>query len=292
MKTIINLWRLLRPRHWVKSGFVFLGILFANEWRQPAMFERVLLTAVAFSLVSSGVYAINDVFDRNQDAAHLVKRNRPVASGELSITIVILLAIVLWLGSLFLGYFVSGRVALILLVYILMNLAYSASLKNVVLLDVFIIAAGFMLRILAGTAGVGIHPSQWLLLCGLMVALFLGFAKRRAELYTAGADATSVRKVLQLYQPVLLDKMIVITATGVILTYSLYTTSPATIQVHHTENLIYTVPFVMYGIFRYIFRLHQSATGTDPAIELFRDPHILVSMVGWLLVTIWLIRGS
>jgi hypothetical protein len=123
----------------------------------------------------------------------------------------------------------------------------------------------------------------------LMVALFLGFSKRRAELYTSESDGNSTRRVLQLYQPVLLDKMIVITATSVILTYSLYATSPVTIQVHHTENLIYTVPFVMYGIFRYIFNLHKKATGADPALELFRDPHILLSMIGWLVVTLWLI---
>lgn len=281
--------RLLRPRHWVKNGFVFLGILFANAWREPGMWQRVVLAAVAFSLVASGVYALNDIFDREPDRAHATKRKRPVAAGMISAPAVILVIVMTWTAGLILGYFVSSKVALILVGYALINIAYSVGMKNVVLLDVFIIAAGFMLRILAGTAGVGIHPSQWLLLCGLMVALFLGFSKRRAELYTSDAEGTPSRPVLQLYQPVLLDKMIVITATGVILTYSLYTTSPQTIQVHRTENLIYTVPFVMYGIFRYIFNLHNKATGTDPALELFRDPHILLAMIGWLVVTLWLI---
>lgn len=282
--------RLLRPRHWVKSGFVFLGILFANAWREPGLWPRVLQAALAFSLVSSGVYALNDLFDREQDRAHATKRTRPVASGLIGTPTVIVVVIVVWLVGLVLGYFVSLKVAVILLAYIGINVAYSAGLKNVVLLDVFIIAAGFMLRILAGTVGVEIHPSQWLLLCGLMVALFLGFSKRRAELYTSEAgDGNSGRRVLQLYQPLLLDKMIVVTATGVILTYSLYTTSPITVQFHRTENLIYTVPFVMYGIFRYLFNLHHKATGADPALELFRDPHILLSMIGWLVVTLWLI---
>jgi len=162
-------------------------------------------------------------------------------------------------------------------------------LKHVVLLDVFIIAGGFMLRILAGTTGVGIAPSQWLLLCGLMIALFLGFAKRRAELYNLRDDETAHRKVLNNYQPVLLDKMIVVTATCVILSYSLYTMSPATIATHKTDQLIYTVPFVMYGIFRYIYALHSHNTGSDPAQEVFRDPHILASVVGWLILTLWLI---
>jgi 4-hydroxybenzoate polyprenyltransferase len=172
------------------------------------------------------------------------------------------------------------------------NIAYSLHLKHVVILDVFIIAAGFMLRILAGTTGVGIAPSQWLLLCGLMMALFLGFAKRRAELYAMTDDGPSHRRVLGHYTPVLLDKMIVVTATCVILTYSLYTMSPATIQFHHTESLIFTVPFVIYGIFRYIYSLHQKTAGSDPALQIFSDPHLLLSIIGWLLVTLWLITRS
>ncbi|HMF55324.1 MAG TPA: UbiA prenyltransferase family protein [Pyrinomonadaceae bacterium] len=197
--------------------------------------------------------------------------------------------IILWLVGFLLGILVSNTVFLILLIYVAINLAYSMGLKHVVLLDVFIIAGGFMLRILAGTSGIGIAPSQWLMLCGLMTALFLGFAKRRAELYALSGETTNHRRVLEHYSPVLLDKMIVVTATCVILCYSLYTMSPVTIQTHHTESLVYTVPFVLYGIFRYLYTLHIQQTGTDPAQELFRDPHILVSIVGWLLLTLWLI---
>jgi 4-hydroxybenzoate polyprenyltransferase len=192
----------------------------------------------------------------------------------------------LWTIGLVLGYLVSLQVLLILSAYVLINFGYSLGLKHIVLLDVFILASGFMLRILAGTTGVGIAPSPWLLLCGLMVALFLGFAKRRAELY---ASADGDRKVLASYQPVFLDKLIVITSTCVILTYSLYTMSEKTIKVHHTESLIYTVPFVMYAIFRYIYSLHNQSMGSDPALEIFRDYHILASIVGWLLLTLWLI---
>jgi 4-hydroxybenzoate polyprenyltransferase len=191
--------------------------------------------------------------------------------------------------SFVLGGMVSRAVIIILLIYVLVNIAYSVHLKHVVILDVFIIASGFMLRILAGTIGVGIAPSQWLLLCGLMMALFLGFAKRRAELYALSDEGPTHRRVLGHYQPVLLDNMIVVTATCVILTYSLYTMSPATIQVHHTESLIYTVPFVIYGIFRYIYSLHRQNAGGDPALQIFRDPHLLAAIVGWLVVTLWLL---
>jgi 4-hydroxybenzoate polyprenyltransferase len=199
--------------------------------------------------------------------------------------------VLLWLGGLTLGGWVGRNVLLILLIYVLINVAYSLGLKHVVVLDVFVIASGFMLRILAGTAGIDIPPSQWLLLCGLMIALFLGFSKRRAELYASVGDKTH-RRVLNNYQPVILDKMIVITATCVILTYSLYTMNPITIQTHKTDALIYTVPFVMYGIFRYMYSLHNQSGGTEPSREIFRDPHVLFSIVGWLAVTLWLISRT
>lgn len=268
---------------------MFVGILFANAWHEPAALKRVGLAAAAFCLIASGVYIFNDLFDLAQDRTHPLKKHRPLAGGSVSLSRALVLLTFLWIAGLALGFMASFRVLSILVVYILLNVAYSLVLKNVVLVDVFIIAAGFMLRILAGTIGVGIPPSQWLLLCGLMVALFLGFSKRRAELYAAAGNGMGQRKVLDRYQPVLLDKMIVITATCVILTYSLYTMSPVTIAVHHTEALIYTVPFVMYGIFRYLFTLHNKATGADPSQEIFRDPHILLSIAGWLVLTLWLI---
>lgn len=287
-----DLWRLIRPRQWVKNGFVLMGALFANALRQPAIVNHVLLAAAAFCLVSSGVYIFNDILDRASDANHPVKRNRPLAANRVSIGTAVVLLAAIWTGGFVVGFLASKKVLVILLVYVVLNVAYSLQLKHVVILDVFIIASGFMLRILAGTVGVGIAPSQWLLLCGLMIALFLGFAKRRAELYALNSDGPTHRKVLDLYQPVLLDKMIVITGTCVILTYSLYTLSPVTVSFHHTESLVYTVPFVMYGIFRYIYTLHRQSTGGDPATEIFRDPHLLLAILGWLVSTIWIIARA
>ena len=291
MKFLKQYWLLVRPRDWIKSGFVFMGILFANAWRQPQLLRQVVLAAVAFSLIASGVYVFNDFLDRDQDLNHPRKKHRPLAARTISVAAAIWLVLLLWASGFTLAFLVSSRVVVILLVYVLINLAYSLGLKHVVILDVFIIAGGFMLRILAGTSGVGIAPSQWLLLCGLMVALFLGFAKRRAELYALSGENANHRRVLKSYRPVLLDQMTVVTATCVILTYSIYTMSPATIQIHKTEALIFTVPFVMYGIFRYIYSLHNQQTGSEPTIEIFRDPHILFSIAGWLLVTLWLISG-
>jgi 4-hydroxybenzoate polyprenyltransferase len=291
MNLLKNCWILMRPRQWVKNGFVLMGILFANAWRQPGMLQRVLLTALAFSLIASGVYVLNDLLDRARDLDHPTKKFRPLAAGKVPVAVAIALLIVLWIAGGAVGLLVSRTVLLILLAYVGINLLYSLGLRQVVILDVFLIASGFMLRILAGTLGVGIAPSQWLLICGFMVALFLGFAKRRAELYALSGETSSHRRVLELYQPVLLDKMIVVTATCVILTYSLYTMSPVTVQNHHTESLIYTAPFVVYGIFRYIYTLHHQQTGTEPANEIFRDPHILLAIAGWLMVTLWLLSG-
>jgi len=290
MNRASDLWRLLRPHQWVKNGFVFVGMLFGNAWNQPRLVGQVVLAAVAFCLVASGVYIFNDLFDRELDRSHRFKKYRPLASGRVSAGGAVLFLIVLWILGFAIAVLASRLVLGILLLYIALNIAYTLRLKDLVLLDVFIIASGFMLRILAGTKGVGIPPSQWLLLCGVMMALFLGFSKRRAELYAfTGNGEEAPRRVLNHYHSVLLDKMIVITATCVILTYSLYTMSPTTIQTHRTESLIYTVPFVIYGIFRYLYSLHSQAAGSEPARELFRDPHILFSILGWLALTLWLV---
>jgi 4-hydroxybenzoate polyprenyltransferase len=289
MNGINNLFRLMRPRQWVKNCFVLMGMIFANAWRDIGVLQHVLMAVGAFSLVASGVYVVNDLLDREQDANHPRKKSRPLAAQTVSTGAAVLLIVVLWSLGFFVGYLVSLRILAILSAYVLINFGYSLGLKHIVLLDVFLLSSGFMLRILAGTTGVGIAPSPWLLLCGLMVALFLGFAKRRAELYASAEGSAGDRKVLASYQPVFLDKLIVITSTCVILTYSLYTMSEATIKVHHTESLIYTVPFVMYAIFRYIYSLHTQSMGSDPALELFRDYHIMASIVGWLVLTLWLI---
>lgn len=289
---LAQVWKLIRPIEWIKNGFVFLGILFANVWRQPEMLLQVSAVAVAFSLTASGAYIFNDFWDREQDRGHPKKQHRPLAAGTISTSWALGLMVLFWIAGLGIGVWVGTKTVLILLTYIFINVAYSLGLKHVPVLDVFVIASGFMLRILAGTTGVGIPPSQWLLLCGLMMALFLGFSKRRAELYASSAGNLAHRRVLNSYQPVILDKMIVLTATCVILTYSLYTMSPLTIQTHKTDALIYTVPFVMYGMFRYMYSLHNQTGGSEPAREIFRDPHVLLSIVGWLVVTLWLISRT
>lgn len=289
MNKLLDLLRLMRPHQWVKNAFVFTGLLFGHAWHDPNLVTHVMLAFTAFCLVSSAVYVFNDIIDVEQDRLHPKKSSRPLASGRIGITSAAVLAGVLVVSGFVLAYCASPVVLVILLGYAVMNIAYSLRLKHVVILDVFIIATGFMLRILAGTLGVGIPPSQWLLLCGLMVTLFLGFSKRRAEILALAEDKAAHRKVLEHYSAVLLDKMIGITASGVILSYSLYTMNADTIRIHGTPNLIYTVPFVIYGVFRYIYLLHHQSRGGDPSHDLLRDPHLFVAVGAWLVATILLI---
>lgn len=282
--------KLLRPHQWVKSGFVLVGLVFGHAWRDPLLVLSVLIAAAAFALAASAIYVINDLADRERDREHPEKRLRPLAAGTVGVTNALLLAGACLVSALLLAHAASNTVLLIVLIYVGINVAYSKGLKHVVLLDVFIIAAGFMLRILAGTVGVGIPPSHWLLLCGLLLTLFLGFAKRRAELNVMAGRGGSHRKVLDDYDPVLLDKLIGICAAGAIVSYSLYTVSAETVTMHGTVNLIYTVPFVIFGIFRYLFLLHRRGGGGDPAAALLKDAHLLGAFACWL-VTVMVLLG-
>ena len=278
--------KLLRPHQWIKSGFVFVGLLFGHAWGDTALVASVFLAATAFALAASAVYVFNDYLDRERDRAHPEKCQRPLASGAISAREALLLGALCLVSALMLAFGVSKVVLAIVVVYLLLNVGYSLGLKHVVLLDVFIISAGFMLRILAGTLGVGVAPSHWLLLCGLLVTLFLGFAKRRAELAALEKRGASHRQVLDDYDLVLLDKLIGICAAGTLVTYSLYTMSPETVAMHGTAGLVYSVPCVIYGLFRYLFLLHQRGGGGDPAAVLLGDRHLLGAFVAWLAVVV------
>jgi 4-hydroxybenzoate polyprenyltransferase len=278
--------RLLRPHQWLKSGFVFVGLLFGHAWNDAQTVAQVLLAAVAFSLAASTVYVGNDLADRERDRLHPKKCRRPLASGAISAGAALVVGALCLAAAVAFAWAASPTVLAIIAAYLLLNAGYTLGLKHVVLLDVFIIAAGFMLRILAGTLGVGIAPSHWLLLCGLMVTLFLGFAKRRAELMALEGDASGHRQVLDDYDPVLLDKLIGVCAAATIVSYSLYTVSAETQALHGGDRLVATVPFVVYGMFRYLYRLHRQAGGGDPATDLLTDRHLQVAAGGWLVAVL------
>ncbi len=288
MPQVSALIRLMRPHQWVKNGFVFVGLIFGHAWRDAGLVTSALLAFAAFCLLSSAVYVVNDCIDREQDRHHPEKRRRPLASGAVSMRAALALAAVCLVAGLGLA-FAASRAPWLFVLYLLLQVLYNAGAKHIVVLDVFIIAAGFMLRILAGTVGIGIPPTHWLLLCGLMLTLFLGFAKRRAELEVLVDDSAIHRRVLEHYSRNLLDQFIGISATGTVVSYALYTVSAETIALHGTRWLVATVPFVLYGLLRYLYLLHRQGGGGDPAREVLTDPHLLGALAGWALLVVALL---
>ncbi len=280
--------RLTRPQQWVKNGFVLTGLLFGHAFGEPGTVLAALAATAAFCLMSSAVYAMNDCFDRQRDREHPEKRARPLASGEIGAGEAVAFALLLAAAALVLGARAGTMVAAILAAYALLNLGYSLGLKRVPVVDVLIIAAGFMLRILAGTLGIGIEPSNWLLLCGFLVTLFLGFAKRRAELSRLALGAGMHRPVLDAYSEAFLDGVVLVCAAGMLLAYGFYTLSMDTVATHGTD-LALTLPFVLFGTLRYLFRLRHHGGGADPSAELLHDPWLLAAATGWLATVILLI---
>jgi len=273
----------MRPHQWIKNGFVFIGLVFAREWSHPPLVRLAVLAFVAMCLVSSSLYIFNDYVDLSMDQKHHTKKNRPLAAGQIPARAALIFSFILLTSGILISLLGSLSIVAFLLLYVLISAGYTLYLKHIVILDIFVISAGFMVRILMGTVGIGIPPSQWLLFCGFMLTIFIGFAKRRSELNALALAKGDHRPVLEHYAAVFLDKMIGISAACAIMSYSLYTISPETIQKHATKNLIYTVPFVIYGIFRYIYLLHNGG-GTDTASDLLEDRHLLISCLCWILV--------
>lgn len=278
MRLFLSLVALMRPHQWLKNTFVFAGLMFSETWDNGALALTVLNAFAAFCCFSSLVYILNDWHDRAADARHPVKRNRPLASGAVQPMAALALAAVLLAAGLGLA---AGNTRLLVLLglYVALNLAYSWRLKHVPVVDVTIIASGFMFRLLAGTLAVGIPPSRWMLLAGLFVALFLGFSKRKAESFHDEADQ---RAVLEHYPPALLDVFMAVTMTASLMTYGLFAVSPDS-QRQHGDRLFYTVPVVVFALLRYAYQVHRGR-GEDVSRDLLRDPWILVALGAWLVI--------
>jgi UbiA prenyltransferase family len=287
--TATELLRLARPHHWTKNGFVLAGLLFGHAWGEPALVTAALIATLAFCLASSAVYAFNDARDAPHDREHPEKRQRPVARGAVSPALANGFAALLAALGLAAAARAGAGVLASVAAYLVLNAAYSLGLKRVPVLDVFVIAAGFMLRILAGTWGIGIEPSRWLLACGFLLTLFLGFAKRRAELARLADDAGQHRPVLEAYSAEFLDQAVFGSALGMVICYALYTVADSTVVLHGTDRLIWTLPWVLLGTYRYLFRLRYRGGGGDPAQELLRDPLLAVAALGWVATVAWLI---
>ncbi|NOX19143.1 MAG: decaprenyl-phosphate phosphoribosyltransferase [Chlorobi bacterium] len=274
---ISDILRLIRVKHWVKNGFVFVPLVFSKHLFNADYFTETIVAFFAFCFASSIVYVINDIQDVESDRAHTKKKSRPIASGRISFKkayAVILLMIVL-LGAVSLK--LPENFHFILTAYIVLNVAYTFILKKIVLLDLISIAAGFMLRVLGGAYAINVQVSTWLILTTLFVSLFLAVMKRRSEIESQGENAT--REVLESYSIKFIDQISSITAAAVIICYALYSVSERTVQYFHTEYLVYTTIFVIYGIFRYLYLVHNMQKGEDTSEIIFSDLPTLINLV-------------
>lgn len=278
--------RALRPKQWVKNGVLLAPLIFAKSIFAEGMLLKAALAVAAFSLMASGVYVLNDWFDREKDRLHPEKRKRPIAAGHLGGAAAIGLIIVCWSIAGYVGSLLSMDFVAVLGGYLALQFVYTFFLKKMVLLDIMGIALGFILRVVAGAVAINVVVSNWLFLCTLLGALFLGFGKRRAEL-GALEDASSHRASLADYTVPLLDQMMSISAACCILAYGLYTVSKETVEHVGSDRLKYTIPFAVYAVFRYLFLVHKRGAGGAPEKVLLGDAPILIDTALFLAVAAW-----
>jgi 4-hydroxybenzoate polyprenyltransferase len=285
--------RLLRPEQWLKNFFIFAPLIFSKHLFNEAYVWTSLLSFVVFCLLSSTVYIFNDIADREADRLHPSKRNRPIAAGTISIPQAVGMAIGLLLVISFLMMFLNAKFLLIAAVYVVLNLGYSFFLKRVILVDVFIVAAGFMLRVLAGAFAINVQVSEWLVLCTLFVSLFLAISKRRGELLlVSNSEAYKGRAVLREYDIEFLDQIMTIAASGMAISYALYTVAERTIIVFGTSSLIFTTVFVLFGIFRYLYLVRTRKTEDNPTHMLTTDTVTLLNVAAWFTACVIIIYFS
>ncbi len=286
---LYSLFIALRPQDWVKNLFLFAALIFAGMLFQIDLLMRVTYGFILFCLASSSIYLFNDIVDLQHDRQHPLKSQRPVASGKLSISVARNSAVVLVLLAFVGSYSLEKYFGHVLALYIGLNIFYTLLLRQFVILDVMAIAFGYVLRVLAGAVVVNLPVSEWLLICTLLLSLFLGFGKRRHELTLLESTANDHRAVLEHYSPYFLDQMIIIVTALTIMSYVLYTVSEETVQKFGTKHLLFTVPFVLYGIFRYLYLVHKREEGGNPTKTLFTDVPLLVGVFLWIGLSVLII---
>jgi len=275
----------LRPKQWVKNSFIFAALIFSKSIFDPKMLAISIAAFGIFCLLSGGVYLLNDLLDIEKDRRHPKKSHRPLASGRLSpkvakITIIIVLTLSLGLSFLMINISFAATA----LGYLAVQIAYSALLKEIVIMDIFSIAAGFFIRVAAGAMAIDVPISSWLLICTIFISLFLGLGKRRHEFLLLGEGARNHREVLDEYNINVLDQMVSVVTAGTVISYSLYTLSQETVNRFGTEKLWYTIPIVLYGIFRYVYLVYRKGDGGNPELTLFEDKPLLASIALYVMV--------
>ena len=280
--------QLARPQQWIKNGFVLAPLLFSGRVRDPEAIGLAGVAFVVFCLLASAVYTVNDVVDRVSDQAHPTKRHRPIAAGRVAPSTALGIGITLALVAIAIAWTVHPTLVLVVASYLGLNLLYTFWLKHLVILDVFAIAVFFLLRLLAGAVAIEVTPSIWLILCGGLLALFLGFAKRRHELLLLGDESTDHRSVLSEYGTVFLDQLSVVLLSVTVVTYIMYTVSTEKVGEIGSHALVYSTAFVLYGVFRYLYLVHQRGGGS-PTETLLTDRALLADVVLWVAYCGWVI---
>lgn len=277
----------LRIKQWTKNGALFLPLLFAKGVVREGLPLKSAVAVGAFSLLASGVYLVNDWADRDKDRHHPEKRHRPIAAGLLSLPLVAMMVAACWGGAAALGLWVGTPFLSVCFAYLVLQVLYTWVLKKAVILDVMAIALGFILRVVAGAVAINVVVSNWLFLCTLLLAVFLGFAKRRHELSSLEGSASAHRANLEDYSLPMLDQMMSISAASTILAYGLYTVSAETVLHVGSDKLKFTVPLVVYGVFRYLFLVHKRGAGGSPEKVLLSDPPLMVAIGLWVAIAAW-----
>jgi 4-hydroxybenzoate polyprenyltransferase len=281
----------LRPAQWAKNLFVLAPLVFGGLLLDARASGRALLALAVFCCAASAVYLVNDLRDREEDRRHPLKRLRPLAAGTLGIPTAVATTTVLAVVAIAVALFLGGPFALILGAYLLLNVLYTLWFKHMVILDVMSISLGFVLRIEAGAEVTGVEVSRWLFLCTVFLALFLAFSKRRHEITLLAGEAAGQRPVLDHYSPAFLDQMINVVTASSVVSYALYAVAPETVQKYHTQDLVFTIPLVLYGIFRYLYLMYQRPGERNPTEAILRDAPFLVNILLWGLAVAWIVYG-
>jgi len=278
----------MRPEQWTKNAIVFAGLIFGHRLFDPAAVGLSLAAFLIFCGLSGAVYLINDVSDREADLRHPYKQFRPIAAGTLSVSAAIGWAIAIGAGAIAAAFRIRPAFGVTAATSLILFVGYSRLFKHAVILDVLTIAIGFVLRAAAGAIAISVPISQWLLVCTILGALFLGLCKRRHELTLLAGDATGHRRILEEYNPYLLDQMIGVVTASTLMAYIIYCTSPETIEKFGTRNLVLTTPFPIYGIFRYLYLVHQRGSG-NPSEVLLTDRPLVACIALWGLAVVAII---
>ena len=269
----------MRPRHWVKNGFVLPALVFSKHFFDMPYLMRCSGAVLCFCLLSGVVYLFNDIFDREQDRLHPEKRQRPIAAGELSVAFAAVAALLLLAIALVFAFWLHPDFGLIALIYAVLNGAYSAKLKHVVLLDVLIVASGFLLRALGGALVIEVFISTWFIICTFMLALFLAVVKRRQEIVELEEAAVEHRAILEEYSLPFLDQMISVLTAATLVCYALYAMG---VGDGKGAQMQWTIPFVLYGILRYLYLVYHRGHGDDPTTVVWSDWPLQVTALLWL----------